>query len=413
MSKLRKHIFSFCQFFTVVFAVNTLLSCRQQQVPMVNLGIEDSYIIYRMQLLKLHSEFSADTYLWKCISPDGSIQVLSESRECFFITEEDGDYRLSVDIFDGDSEFRHEFSVRVIHEEVEYSAYISKVYEYRPAPGQFINKMPYWENGDTEADMCQKVEDCLSGTTDELVSLGAYGGYVTFGFDHTVVNRPGEADFLIRGNAFYEIGFEDHSAGSCEPGIVMVSLDINGNRIPDDPWYELAGSEYHSPETLHGYTITYRRDDKGKPAVAQGQYIIDAEYIPWSASTGETGFVAKNFQHTQDYYPRWIASDQLTFSGSRLAGNALDVYGNGLYFQLKSFPWGYVDNHPNSIESLNSFDISWAVDTYGMPVELPGIDFIRVYTSQNQYCHWIGETSTEISGARDLHVQIKAGEKSK
>ncbi len=95
----------------------------------------------------------------------------------------------------------------------------------------------------------------------------------------------------------------------------MVSLDVNGNGLPDDEWYELAGSEYLSPATLHDYRITYSRPVEGKPAVPQGQYILDAEYIPWTDSEGESGYVAMNFQHTQDYYPKWVAADELTFAG--------------------------------------------------------------------------------------------------
>ena len=55
--------------------------------------------------------------------------------------------------------------------------------------------------------------------------------------------------------------------------------------------------------------------------------------------------------------------------------------------------------------ALNSFDIGWAVDRQGNRVSLPGADFIRVYTGVNQYCGWVGETSTEISRAQDLHIQ--------
>ena len=57
-----------------------------------------------------------------------------------------------------------------MHEEVEYSPYIARVYEYRPAPGQFINEMPKYEEGNTEADMIQKAEDCISGTNDVMIS---------------------------------------------------------------------------------------------------------------------------------------------------------------------------------------------------------------------------------------------------
>ena len=34
-----------------------------------------------------------------------------------------------------------------------------------------------------------------------------------------------------------------------------------------------------------------------------------------------------------------------------------------------------------------------------------GVDFIRVYTGVNQQCGWLGETSTELSRAEDLHVE--------
>lgn len=61
--------------------------------------------------------------------------------------------------------------------------------------------MPLYEQGDNEETMRQKAENDL--TNDVMISLGSYGGYVTFGFDHTVVNVPGQKDFFIKGNAFY------------------------------------------------------------------------------------------------------------------------------------------------------------------------------------------------------------------
>ncbi|MEE1346980.1 MAG: cell surface protein, partial [Bacteroidales bacterium] len=61
-----------------------------------------------------------------------------------------------------------------------------------------------------------------------------------------------------------------------------------------------------------------------------------------------------------------------------------------------------VDNHPNAALGLTSFDIDWAVDEAGRSVSLPGVDFIRVYTSVNQACGWLGETSTEVGRATDL-----------
>ena len=38
------------------------------------------------------------------------------------------------------------------------------------------------------------------------------------------------------------------------------------------------------------------------------------------------------------------------------------------------------------------------------PVQLDFVDFVRVYTGLNQKCGWLLETSTEILGAEDVHL---------
>lgn len=49
----------------------------------------------------------------------------------------------------------------------------TKVFEYRPAPGQFINLLPAYANGDNEQTICNK---CLEAfKTTQLVSLGGFG----------------------------------------------------------------------------------------------------------------------------------------------------------------------------------------------------------------------------------------------
>jgi len=382
-----------------------LLSACNADTPMVNLGIDDVYYIARMQKLALHPALTGSGYRWRMIKDDGSAELLSTERDYIFLTATEGTYRLQFEIVDETTPYLFDFTVNVLHEEVEYSPYIAHVYDYCPAPGQFINEMPRYEQGDTYADMVRKAEESISGTNDVMISLGSYGGYVTFGFDHTVVNVPGEYDFRIWGNAFYELLEPDKKGGSAEPGIVMVSYDRNCNGVPDDEWYELAGSEYHSNSTLHGYSITYRRPDASHTAVPdEGNSLSDVNYIAWSDNTGAEGYMPKNYFHTQDYYPLWTDADELTFQGSRLAPNAVDLSGTGTYYVLYSYAWGYVDNHPNEYAELNSFKIDWAVDAEGRPADLPGVDFVRVYTGLNQYCGWIGETSTEISRAQDLHI---------
>lgn len=55
--------------------------------------------------------------------------------------------------------------MNVLHEEVEYSTYISRVYEYCPAPGQFVNEMPKYEPGDTYADILKNARSRFLGQT--------------------------------------------------------------------------------------------------------------------------------------------------------------------------------------------------------------------------------------------------------
>lgn len=289
------------------------------------------------------------------------------------------------------------------------SPYITKVYEYRPAPGQFVHDAPEYDAGDTEATMAAKAGELICGGDIEegLISLGAFGGYVVFGFDHSVVNVKGEYDFKVYGNAFRAEG--STLAGSSEPGIVMVSRDVNGNGIPDDPWYELAGSEYYSAGTKKNFEISYIRPkaDKKQYPDPDNSDIIDTRYIRWTTNDADdaNGYIERNMYHTQPYYPQWIADDRLTFVGTRLAKNATIVNGNYL---LASYAWGYVDNVPNDEDP--GLKIDWAVNADGESVELPCIDFVKVYTAINQTCGSIGETSTEIKGAEDLHPDALAVE---
>ncbi len=51
------------------------------------------------------------------------------------------------------------------------------------------------------------------------------------------------------------------------------------------------------------------------------------------------------------------------------------------------------------------FKIDWAVDSEGNPVDLPGVDFIKIYTGVNQFNGWLGECSTEVMGVTDLHIE--------
>lgn len=393
---------------TAIVLSTGLLAC-EPKIEMVSLGIDEEYAVERMKMLHLHPEFPGEAYRWSIIDSLGNDSVISTDRDLYFSRKEPGIYNLRLNIIDDTDPVEHNIKVVVWNEQVAYSRYITEVYEYRPAPGQFVNELPKYKDGDTEESMRKKVLECISDKNDVLISLGGYGGYVTFGFDHAVVNVPGEMDFKILGNSFYAEANPNSNApesgGSAEPGIVMVSIDKNGNGKPDDEWYELAGSEYYKPKTLHNYSVTYYRTPADHVATPIPRSpITDSTYIQWIANNGTTGYIEKNSYHRQDYFPKWISDDEITFSGTVLASNGIDESGIGSYFVLYAFDWGYADNHPNEVGDKSCFNIDWAVDKYGNHVQLDGVDFIRVFTGVNQSCGWLGETSTEICRAEDLHI---------
>ncbi len=247
------------------------------------------------------------------------------------------------------------------------SPFIYKVYDYLPGMGQFVNELPKYEEGDDAAAMCRKCETAIGNNAGGMVSLGGWGGYITFGFDHPVQNLDGY-DIRILGNAYYMVGSDTY--GSSEPGIVLVSVDENANGVPDDAWYELKGSLYDKQV----YTSrTYTR----------------------------AGDTLQNPFHTQPYYPQWIAEDSYTLSGALLPSQSTTVSGQVVQTILD---YGYADNKPNTDTIGTAFDLSWAVDSIGQPVALTTVDFIRVYTAVDEINNPTGEISTEIIGAIDLHI---------
>lgn len=265
----------------------------------------------------------------------------------------------------------------------------TKVYEYTPAPGQFINepKMGFDGKQTTAEAAARYAEGRLEKGLD--ISLGGFGGYIVVGFDHNVLNFP-QYDFAVMTNAF---------DGSSEPAVVWVMKDENGNGLPDDTWYELAGSETGKAETVEEYAITYYRPSAPKMAVQ------------WSDNLGVSGTIDYlEAHHKQDYYyPEWIEADSYTLVGTRLKARSYDDSGDGTYWVNPHFDWGYADNFSpedfNAQDRSNRFDISNAVNARGERVELDYINFVKVQSAINFQCGWIGEVSTEVRGFKDINFE--------
>lgn len=246
-------------------------------------------------------------------------------------------------------------------------------FDFVPAPGQFIN----YQLGSTKEKALTDLQNALD--VNGAPYIGAYGGYFIVGFDHSVKNEEGKADLKIDGNAF---------PGWSEPGIVWVMQDENGNGLPDDTWYELAGSEAGKPETKLRYAITYYKPNAAKSDVL------------WTDNLGRTGSVDYNGYHSQAYYfPMFIKEDYYTLTGTCLAS----TFAVGAIETSAGYPWGYVDNYGD--RSKKDFWIEDAMQADGIPANLKYIDFVKVHTGMIGKGAAVGEISTEAGVPIDLHFK--------
>ena len=105
------------------FITTSALYGCSDEIPMVNLGIDDVYYIPRMQKLDLHPALIGERYEWYVDDV-----CVSHEKDYIFLAAEEGCYRLEFKIIDSETPYDFKFDIHVLHEEVEYSPYISKVY---------------------------------------------------------------------------------------------------------------------------------------------------------------------------------------------------------------------------------------------------------------------------------------------
>ncbi len=285
-------------------------------------------------------------------------------------------------------------NLTIKYENTAVSDYISQVYEYMPAPGQHINAAPWGVPSSANS---------IIGGVEGSLSLGAFGGYVIFSFDEPVENHPDNpygVDFTIFGNPMPD---------ASEPGQVYVMKDMNHNGVPDDKWFILGGSDHWLSGSGDGNEVVY---------VNPG----GAEDVHWYDNQGNNGYIYANSIHEQPYYPDAdsfpdIPQVQYMLDGYRIAG-AIDS-SNIAFIKSPQRAFGYADNHPRGSEPYpipdnpytleienaggDAFDISWAINEYGNYVDLDVIHFVKVQTGMIGNLGWLGEISTEITGAVDVN----------
>lgn len=282
-------------------------------------------------------------------------------------------------------------------------ALVDTVYEYMPAPGHQVNG--YTVVGDFIRDGATMQEACDSVMSHfrkrYMVSLGAQGGYVVAGWNHNVVNSHGDYDIIIKGNPY---------SYQSEPGIIWVSKDDNQNGLPDDEWYELAGSEYGTENETLNYAITYY-----KPTVP-------GQDIEWTDNQGGSGIVPymSAWNKHDFYWQDWVPTERdsqgrecRTYYGSRLKDT--HTYING-YTNEPPFAWGYADNNGSDYfrykqsiltTAMGYYKISNARRADGTEADLPYINFIKIQTGQTGWSPNLGDISTEVYGIWEAGVLRK------
>lgn len=272
---------------------------------------------------------------------------------------------------------------------------VSKIFEYVPAPGQFVN---------TSIGQPHAAKNIV-GDEAGAVTLGGFGGYIVAGFDKPVLNHadnPFGVDFTIYSNATEQ---------SIEPAVVYVMKDDNKNGLPDDTWYMLAGSDYWFATTQKNYSITYENPGG-----------VEAKDVPWTDNLGNTGVIPANEFHVQPYYPLpdsfpEIDEARYTMQGCKIKAR-LDMQNPG-YVKSKRYAFGFADNTKtiNAVDNWlpdnpytiriegrggDAFDISWAINENDDFIELDEINFIKIQNATNEIAGWLGELSTEIVQVVDV-----------
>lgn len=232
--------------------------------------------------------------------------------------------------------------------------------------------------------------------TGGLLSLGNFGGYVTFYMENGLTDDPGNAygvDFYINGNAFKDVS-TGTGLGSMEPGQVWVSE--NGST-----WYALAGSEHYEPSTIWNYSVTYTKTETG------GTDWKD-NYGNTMASTHGRSFAWPSPDvYTMNDLPK---QSSFTLTGILLPCVDGTITGTDNFNAFsKGGRFGYVDLLPNGTSNpylansdysnaSSGFDLAWAVDAAGNPVDVTGKSFhyVKVVTASNLMAGSANEKSTEV-----------------
>ena len=367
----------------------------------ISITLNESYSVVASKILTITPQVAtADvSYQWILTkNPVNAVKdsLLSTDASLAFIALQDGVYDITLKVIKGNESGSKDFIVNVTGETSQYSPYITAMYDFAPAPGTLANDC-YKQDGYTKEDVMKIALGRIDNTSvGYLLDLGSFGGSVVVGFDHTVINIPGERDFRVYGVNESVPNFVT------APGLLFVAYDKNGNGKPDDDeWYEIKGSAHKDNIVDSNFSVTYHRPAKDKAPVQVGPFdpFQDRESVLTENSLGES-FYLSLLRNRKDLCPSWIDQDRFNINIKP------QVAGQYTLWQYDILDWGYANAKDPDI------DIDWAIDKDGNKVHLPGIDYIKVVNCVSsddivRYSSLQTTASTKFAGAADLHILEK------
>lgn len=305
------------------------------------------------------------------------------------------------------------------------SPFATEVIEYAPAPGQLVNNALF--NDATRALGPPLGGGTLAANNDSLVSLGGFGGSITLGFDHRVMDHaanPLGMDFIVFGNAFWVGG--NPQRRWAEAGHVEISRDDNGNGLADDAWYLIPGSHIDDPAAQ--FEEQTWDDDPNTPAPP-----ANIGWWPAGASSPMTtsayrlpalfeAIVVDNPEAPDPFDPSSTTIEGVfgyadvcptLILGDFNADNDTDDPEDDPLIAPERFYT--VPDDPVVVGVVvgggggDAFDIAWAIDAAtGAAADLDGFDFIRITVAVNSVDPLLGEKSAEIDAVADVIPAMSA-----
>lgn len=348
----------------------------------------------KLKAYMIENDFDGE-YSWKV---DG-VTVDCKETEYVYEAVSQGEHKVALTMKNEFQEVTQEFTINVCPPAGTYrrpasassTLLVTKVFEFMPAPGHQVSGYMYGHVFPNSTNMQVICDDVLLAWQNSYnISLGACGGYVVAGFDHSVENSNGDYDLIITGNPY---GYQS------EPGIIWVSQDENGDGLPNDTWYELKGSEYDNGNEIFEYAVTYYKPTKKQAS------------IKWKGCNGKTGIVPHMtyWNPSDSYYMPWVPSPRHTYFCSQIKDGS--TYNDGMS-NIPAMDWGYTDNLGSDyfngpIGHAGHFKLSNAMTFDHKPANLEYIDFVKVQTAPMGYTPNLGEISVEIGGIYDYHIAAK------